>query len=429
MIPVVARILRGQLARNALALYAVQGLNFLLPLVVLPFLLRRLGPEGYGAIVLAQAFLGYFIMLTDFGFNLTAARDISVARDDAARVARIYWTTQAARGLLLLLSAVLIVILVAALPAFRKEWTVFAVCSVMLVGSVLFPAWYFQGLERLRETAMAQAMSKCLLAACIFAFIRSPQQTLLAAFFMSSPQLAGLIAAVALGYRAAPRMFYRPGYADIRGALAGSLDMFLSTISSSLYLYTNTVILGLMAGERAVGCYGIANRLIIALQSLAGPVTQAVFPRASMLFASEPDRGWELVRRVSWLLFPALGLATVVMIVFAPWVVQLIAGGAYAQAIPVMRIMAPVPLLVTLASLLAQTIMVNLRLTRFLWRIYIVVGLFNLALLPFLVHFFAASGAAASLTLAEALGPLFMFWVLRREYSLPRRRGMIASDR
>jgi PST family polysaccharide transporter len=409
---VISHLLRGQLARNALSLYAVQGLNFLVPLILLPYLLRILGPDGYGSIVFAQALIGYLIMLTDFGFNLTAARDISVARDNPEQIAQIYWTTQAAKALLLLLSVTIICATVGTVPRLRKEWAMFLACGVLLIGSGIFPTWYFQGLERLTDTAIIQAVSKCVVTTSIFVFVRSPQQKLLAAFFMSSPQLIGLFVAIALGYPAAPASFYRPTFTDIGRALKGSFHMFLSTVSSSLYLNTNAFVLGLVAGERAVAYYSVGNRLIWALASLASPVTQAIYPRASLLFESQPKQAWQLIRRVSLLILPALGLASLLAMIFAPFIVHIIAGASYSQAISVLRIMAPVPLLMTAAGLLGQTIMVNLRLTRYLWRIYVAVGLLNLAILPALVYFWAANGAALSLTLAEALGPALMIAVI-----------------
>lgn len=413
----ISRILRGRLARNALSLYAVQGLSFVMPLILLPYLLRVLSPAGYGSIVFAQAFMAYAIILTDFGFNLTAARDISVARDNPLQIAKVYWTTVAAKLLLLIISLVIVVVTVAVVPRFRRDWEVFAVSTTLLAGSAIYPAWYFQGLERLKDTAVMQMASKIVVTGAIFLLVKSPRDELLAAFFMSSPQLMGMIAAVVLRLPSTPASFYRPTRADVRCALKGSADMFLATASTSLYIYTNTFVLGLMAGERAVAFYSVANRLVIALQSLTSPVTQALFPRASLLFASAPDQAWHLVKRISWLLFPTTALACLAMATLAPLIVRLFAGGTYSEAVSVMRIMAPVPVLVTAAGLLAQTIMVNLGLTRFLWRIYIAVGLANLVVLPLLVHFYAADGAAAALTIAETLGPVLMIWILWRRRS------------
>jgi O-antigen/teichoic acid export membrane protein len=99
---------------------------------------------------------------------------------------------------------------------------------------------------------------------------------------------------------------------------------------------------------------------------------------------------------------------------FAPEVVRVLGGSAYTGASSVVRIMAPIPVLVTLATGLSQVVMVNMSLTQPLFRIYLAVGCLNLLLLPILVMQFAAQGAATALLIAEALGPVLMIWTLKR---------------
>jgi polysaccharide transporter, PST family len=40
--------------------------------------------------MLAQSFIQYFVLITDFGFNLSATRKISINRDDAIKVNEIF---------------------------------------------------------------------------------------------------------------------------------------------------------------------------------------------------------------------------------------------------------------------------------------------------------------------------------------------------
>ena len=389
-----------------MSLYAVQGLNYLMPLLLLPFLLRVLGPEGYGSIMLAQSLMGYAAIVTDFGFNLTAARDISVARGDPGQVARIYWTTMAAKLLLLLLSGLLLAVVVLLTPAFRGNWPVFAAAGLLVVGNLVFPQWYFQGMERLKDVALAQALAKCLVTAAAFALIRSPGDVVRAALILSSPQLVGAAAALCLGRPVVPAGFYRPAFVDVRRALQGSWHLFAASVWTSLYSYTNTLVLGLICGEREVAWYSLGTRVTGFVQGLATPVTQALFPRASLLFARQPEQAWSLLRRVSVVLLPALALAALALAVFAPALVRQLGGPAYAGGASVLQILAVVPLLVILATILAQIVMVNIGLTAQLSRIYAVVGLLNLPLLFLLVQRYAADGAAWSLVFAETLGPL-----------------------
>jgi PST family polysaccharide transporter len=418
-----ARLLGRGIVGNAVSLYAVQGLNYLVPLLLLPYLLRVLSPEGYGSIAFAQSIMGYAIIVTEFGFNLTATRDISVARDNPATVAKIYWTTLAAKTLLLVTSMIIVALVILAVPVFRRQWPIFAASSVLLVGNVAFPQWYLQGLERLREVAVIQAVAKCLVACSTVLLVRRPQDTWIAALIMSSPQLLGAAAALCLRKPLAPASFYRPTARDIITALRHSSHMFASIVSTTLFLHTNTLVLGLMCGDRQVALYSLGMRLVAALQSVTSPIVQAVFPRASLLFAEQPAQAWALLKRAAMLVVPAMALASLLIAIFAPAAVRLLGGHSYAGAVTVVRIMAAIPLLVTIAAGLSQTIMVNSGLTKQLVRIYVAVGCLNLLLLPLLVVKFAANGAAAALLVAETLGPILMVRALWRDRMASRGVG------
>ncbi len=409
-----AQLLRRPFVGDALSLYAVQGLNFLMPLLLLPYLLRILSPQGYGAIVFAQSLMGYGVILTEFGFNLTAARDVSVSRGDPGAVARVYWTTTAAKTGLLLVSACILGAVAALVPAFRSEWPLVAASGLLLVGNVALPQWYFQGEERLRDIAIVQAASKCLVSAGAVLLVRSPHDTLAAALILSSPQLIGAGIAVCLRKRIAPAQFYRPTLADLLGALRRSAHLFLAIVSTTLYLDTNTLILGLVCGHREVALYSVANRLVSATRMVSVPVTQAVFPRASYLFATQREQAWVLMRRLARVLVPVVAAACLALALLAPTIVKIVGGAVYADAALTLRIMAPVPLLVVAATLLSQTIMVNVGLAKPLARIYLTVGALNVAVLPVLAARFGADGAAACLSAAETLGPLLMIRTLAR---------------
>ena len=78
------------LIENFFSLSILNGLNVLLPLVTLPYILHVVGKANYGAYSYVYAVLQYVILFSTYGFNFSATKQISQCRDDAQAVSRIY---------------------------------------------------------------------------------------------------------------------------------------------------------------------------------------------------------------------------------------------------------------------------------------------------------------------------------------------------
>jgi O-antigen flippase len=152
----------------------------------------------------------------------------------------------------------------------------------------------------------------------------------------------------------------------------------------------------------------------LAVQSLASPATQVVYPRASYLFSVNPREAWHLVKRLASVLLPAIGIASLLMVILAGPIVSLIAGNAYAESISIVRVLAILPVVITAAAILGPVVMMNVNLSKQLMRIYLAIGCLNVLLLPYMVWTRAADGAAISLAIAESFGPIAMLAVLWR---------------
>jgi PST family polysaccharide transporter len=76
--------------KNFLSLNLLQLSNILFPLIILPYVVRVIGVEKFGLVSFVQAFIMYFVTFSDYGFNLTGTREISVYRGDIKKISEIF---------------------------------------------------------------------------------------------------------------------------------------------------------------------------------------------------------------------------------------------------------------------------------------------------------------------------------------------------
>ena len=67
-------LLNKNVFKNFCSLSVLQGFNYILPLLVLPYLIRTVGLNYFGVLMFSQSIINYFIIIVDYGFNLSATR-------------------------------------------------------------------------------------------------------------------------------------------------------------------------------------------------------------------------------------------------------------------------------------------------------------------------------------------------------------------
>ncbi|MEN9828651.1 MAG: hypothetical protein RJA11_1267, partial [Bacteroidota bacterium] len=90
--------------KNFFSLTFLKGLEYLVPLILVPYLVRTLGLERYGIVQSAVSFMYIFYIITNFGFNYSAARQISVYRDNPDMSSKIAGAILVLKSILMFIS-------------------------------------------------------------------------------------------------------------------------------------------------------------------------------------------------------------------------------------------------------------------------------------------------------------------------------------
>lgn len=396
------------------ALYVIQAANYIAPLITLPWLTRHLGAAAYGKLGFCTAFTSYFVLLTDYGFNLSATRAVAMQTRNPERQASIFWNTLAVKTLLATLGFAVLTALVLVFPPLRALRAMLGVSYLAVLGSALTPVWFYLATER--QTMLGRIMVVVRLAAvpATVLTVTSAGDLLTAALINGLiPLLTGLICLAELAKRS---VLGRPAVRlhDLFAALKDGWPLFLSNASTSLYTNTNTVLLGLLAGTTAVGYYAPAERVVQAAQSLLGPINQTAYPRVCRLMPADPAMAFAFIRRTLAVMSLAAGGLSLLLFLGAPEIVHLLYGPRFLSTAAVLRCLAFLPLVVGLSNVLGIQTMLPLGMNRLFSSILIVAGPVNIILLLALAGSLGAIGAATAVLTTEVGVTLVMALKLYR---------------
>jgi PST family polysaccharide transporter len=405
---------RQRLFTNVVALYFLQGLNYIIPMATLPYLVRVLGIQMYGMIAFTQSFAQYFVVLTDYGFNFSATRYTAQNRSNPRRIADMFWRVLIVKGLLMLAGMVILALILLSVPRFRSQSSYFAIAYIAVVGGVLFPQWYFQGTEKMKHISVMTGSARIITSALLFVTVHSPKDTLRALALLSAgPLLAGLIGMYVSIRELRPGVIW-PSWVELWETAKDGWHLFISTAAISLYTNTNVFLVGLIAGVAQAGYFSAAEKLIRAISGLIGPISQAFFPHVNSLASQGKDLALRFISQTLRLTSLITLVPSLVMLFFPGPIAHLIFGQAVSGSPPIIRWIALLPFLIAVSNALGIQTMLTFGLDRQFSRILIGAGLLNLVMAVPLIHLFAARGAAMSVLLVEIGVTMAMIWELER---------------
>lgn len=396
-------------------LIVLQGLNYLVPLFVWPYLMAVLGAEGFGLIGFSLQLMQFMMLAVDFGFNLSATKSIAIAPNQAARdkVA-----TETLYSKLLLLGICTVVTFgLMLIPRYAPyRWAV-AVMFPMLVGNVFSFQWLYQGLGRIRQVSVVNCVCRLLLLPLTFWLVSSPKDVLLAAGIQSSTYvLSGVIMVI---WTVRERLFrlVPTGWEYIRKALKDSLPLFLSTATSSVYAMLFVVILGYFTTPYEVGCYSAVEKIMrVTCYLFLLPAIQVFYPKVSKLFSEDRPAAQRLVRRILGVLVGVMVLLGAGLFFGGEWLIRLL-GKDYDGTEPLFHIMAFIPVLVVISGVCGQLGLVACGEAKQYCQfrnVYFVGAGVALLMIAALSPILSAKWVALSLLCAEGIVGVLMYWYYKR---------------
>jgi len=407
------KFIRDVPVKSILHLFLVRGSIYLFPFITLPVITRSLGVTQFGILSIFLAAQQYLVMLVEYGFTLTGARDISRSlekKEDNIILCEIL----VCRLLIFIFCSVLVVATYFILIDYG-----FAGCYIILLFTVLSSVCnqthFFIGKEKTGFIVISTSITRVVSILIVVLFVRNKDDIYIAMLAYSiNVALPNIISTFYLHYYLKYQTVSKVLVRNILLRFRSGFDIFISNVFTNIYSSLTLIYLGSVKGPTETGYYSSADKLKSAAQGILSPIAQAFFPRISK---KEGKEFYDLWRKSTFILVSFSVVIVIGLMLFSKVVYAIFLGKQFIAGLPIYYILSFSIISISFGIAYAQNLYLTQGKTKLLRTIYFVVSILHLLHMPLLVHFYGAIGAALSVLITESLASLFMFSFRKKCFS------------
>ncbi len=405
-----------KISANFMYLSILQGMNLILPLITFPYLVRVLGIENFGLLMFAQAVILYFTMIADYGFNLSGIREVSSNKNNKNKLIKIFSSIMLARFILVFFGLVLLSILVFSFEKFSQNWELYYLTFGIVIGTALFPTWFFQGMEKMKYITVLTVVAKLIFTISIFIFVQSKEDFIYVPLINSLGFIFVGIISLFIIFKDFDMRIRFQRWKRIKIQFIRGWHIFISKISINLYGATNTFILGIFTTDTIVGYYAIAEKVVRIITSLFAPFYQTIYPHVVNIVKKPKNEANIFLKKVFKY---SLGISTIVFllsILLGEFSLLLVFGEEAKNSINIFYILSPLIIILPMAYLFFNVILLSFKLDKYFSKLYIIGGIANLSMIFILFQFLEEKIIAVSLSLliTEIIITLLAYIIIRK---------------
>jgi len=399
---------------NLISLSLFKVIDAIIPLIIIPYLIIVVGKENYGTYAFAYALVFYLLNIVQYGFSLSAVRLIALHRNNKKELNKIYsnvFTTQ-----LYLAVAVLIILflLIVSFDKFNKNASLYYFFSLIIVGELLSPIWFFLGMEKMRFITIINLISKSSFAIFTFLLIKEASDFIYISLYQSIGYIFSGIAAQIIIFKTFKIKLSLSPIIEVKKMLKDGSSAFLTLITPTLYSNTSIFLVGVFGLPQYVGYLEIGSKVSGAFGVLNNVLTHSLYPFV--------NRNKSVMKQLNYVFLTVGFILSLLMFFTSEFLITLWLNQPATEIISVVKFLSPSPFLVSVISAYGVNgLMVNNKDKLYLRAVAIGSICGFIACLIFIPKYFYIGGAI-SIILARSIKAMLSFIYNRKVmYSIKKK--------
>ncbi|MEZ8270394.1 oligosaccharide flippase family protein [Vibrio splendidus] len=265
-------------AKNFIYILTFKGANVFIPLITMPYLIKTIGIEKFGLLAFSLSFAAYFGAVIQYGFNVSATREVARNREHKKYLNIIFTNTFNASLILSFICTLFYIVLVFIVPDFNLDKLVYFSVFAFIVINGIYPSWLFQGIEKIYLVAQINLITRVFYVFSLFVFVNDTSDYIYVYLLNSIFSFFSLI--VSLLFIKFKFKIRHVGFClrSILNIYRSGFPAFLTQLAPNLYNNTAIFLLGVNSSHIVVGSFNAASSIVEVFITVGRVASTAIYP-------------------------------------------------------------------------------------------------------------------------------------------------------
>ena len=329
-------MIKSKLSSNIIFRYFLTIAKIVFPLLTFPYLTRVLSVESYGMVSYVRATIIYMQLFVEFGFGLSAVKDIARLQGDKRRIGIITGNVIVGKLFLCVIAGGILFGLCFTIPLLYQNFLYTFLSFIVVIQSVFLLDYLFRGIEEMQLVSVSFVIMKGISTGLTFLLVNNDMDLL---WIPGLDILSSFLAIFFVWYQLKKLhiSIFVSNLSDICQSLKESFIYFLSNMATSAFGSLNTMLIGLYIPDvKEVAYWSVAMTLVSGAQALYNPITGGIYPQ----MVKNPSL--HILKKLFMLFMPCVIVGCLFTYFFAPEIIRTINGPQYDRAAYLLQLLVPV---------------------------------------------------------------------------------------
>ncbi|WP_289743292.1 flippase [Muribaculum intestinale] len=342
--------------KNILYSIILSSSQYLVPLIVFPYISRVLGPDKLGLVNFIDGTIDYFIILSMLGMGTLGIREVALHKNNPKNLKSVFSSLIFLNLISTLIACCLLILSFFIFDSLRANPTLMLIGAIKLLFNVMLTEWLYKGLEEFRFITIRTLIVRLIFIISIFLFVRKSSD-----FISYYIILTGTVVGNALINIIHSRHYVHLQFSNIK--ITRFIKPFIIlggyTILTAMYTTFNIMYLGMISNDTEVAYYTTSCKIYGIVIAMFTAFTGVMMPRLSSLLADGQEDEFKRYIFKSIDLLMTFSIPIIAFgIVMAPEIVNLISGPGYEGTITPMRIVMPLVFIIGCEQIFVYQILI-----------------------------------------------------------------------